>query len=104
MNSLNPNSVEYHRAYKRAEQRVQAKIGFQWHLVSYLLGIVLLVAIYLVTTRLPGFTAYPWFIWPLAGWGFALLLHFLQVFVFNESRAEVKRRRMLDSELRRNMK
>lgn len=104
MNYPGPGDLEQQEAYKFAMQRVQAKIGFQRHLVSYLLGAIILIAIYLVTGQMPGFTTYPWYIWPLVGWGLALLLHFLIVFVFNDSRAELKRRRMLDHELRRTLK
>jgi uncharacterized membrane protein YdcZ (DUF606 family) len=87
--------------YKHALRQVQAKLGFQQHLIAYLVGTVLLLAIYLLTTLMPGFTNYPWFIWPVAGWGVALLLHFLEVFVFNESRAATRRRQMIDREMRR---
>ena len=42
-----------------------------------------LVLIYLTTSLAVGGLDYPWFIWPMAGWGVGLILHFLGVFVFN---------------------
>lgn len=105
MNASHPtktatNSAD-EKAYEQAMRRVQAKLGFQQHLVSYILGSVLLIGIYLLTSLMPGFPTYPWFIWPLAGWGLALVAHFLEVFVFSEIRADARRQRMLDHELRR---
>ncbi len=101
MNRYNPNSPEYHEAYKRATRRVQARLGFQRHLVSYLFGSVLLIMIYLLTTVMPGFPSYPWFIWPIIGWGVMIGFHFLEVFVFTDSRAEYKRRQMIDQEMQK---
>jgi hypothetical protein len=54
----------------RAVKRVRAKLGFYWHLVCFVLVQAALIAINLSYTpeRL-------WFVWPLAGWGTALVLH-----------------------------
>jgi len=95
------NSVEYREAYRRAEQRVRAKVGFYWHLASYVLINGLLIVIYLLTSLAANGLYYPWFVWPMAGWGIGLLFHFLAVFVFSGSRSEDMRRRMIEEELKR---
>jgi len=99
--NYDPNSAEYREAYRRAEQRVRAKVGFYWHLTSYILVNGMLIAIYLLTTLAVGELYYPWFVWPMAGWGIGLLFHFMGVFVFGGSRSEDTRRRMIEEELRR---
>jgi hypothetical protein len=99
--NYDPNSAEYRDAYRRAEQRVRAKIGFYWHLTSYILVNGMLIAIYLLTTLAVGNLYYPWFVWPMFGWGIGLLFHFMGVFVFGGSRSEDARRRMIEEELRR---
>ena len=56
--------------YATARKRAEAKYGFFIHAAVYAAVMALLVIINLVTS--PG---YFWFIWPLIGWGFAVLLH-----------------------------
>lgn len=62
--------------YGTARRRAEAKYGFFVHAAVYAAVMVLLVIINLVTS--PGNI---WFIWPLIGWGFAVVLHGLRVFV-----------------------
>ena len=64
-------------AYQRAKKRVEAKVRFYRHLTVYIAVCVLLMIINFSTS-----TEYLWFIWPLMGWGFAVLLHALRVFGF----------------------
>lgn len=68
--------MEDQTAYERAKKRVQSKVGFYTHLVIYLVVMALLVIINLSAS--PGYT---WFIWPLMGWGLAVILHGLRVFL-----------------------
>lgn len=90
MEKYNPQSQEYLEAYWQAERQVKAKIGFYWHLGSYLVVNGFLVLIYLTTSLGNGGLDYPWFIWPMAGWGVGLILHFLGVFVFNSTGSQQK--------------
>jgi 2TM domain len=53
-----------------ARQRVQARIGLGLHLVTYVLVNTGLVVIWAVTG-----THYPWFLWPVFGWGIGLAGH-----------------------------
>lgn len=64
-------------AYQRAKKRVEAKAGFYRHLTIYIAVSVLLMLINFSTS-----SEYLWFIWPLMGWGLAVLLHALRVFGF----------------------
>jgi hypothetical protein len=86
--------MEDHEAYRKAQRRVDAKIGFFVHAVVYLLVNALLVGINLTTS--PG---YLWFLWPLGGWGLGLFFHALSVFLFVEG--STLKQRMIARELQR---
>ncbi len=62
-------------AYQSAKKRVEEKVRFYRHLTIYIAVCVLLMIINVSTS-----TEYLWFIWPLMGWGIAVLIHALQVF------------------------
>ena len=62
-----------------AQKRVEAKLGFYNHVTVYLIVMAALVAINLLT--IPRVL---WFVWPLVGWGVAILFHFFGVFVFGK--------------------
>ena len=65
--------------YQEAKKRVEEKKGFFVHFIVYILINILLVVIW----AFPAGGGYPWFLWPLGGWGIGLLFHFLGVFVFS---------------------
>lgn len=62
--------------YAIARRRAEAKYGFFIHAAVYAAVMVLLVIINLMTSP-----SDIWFIWPLMGWGIAVALHGLRVFV-----------------------
>ena len=64
--------------YEQAKKRVEAKKGFYIHLTVYILVNILLVLIWAFAAG----GGFPWFIFPLGGWGIGILFHFLGVFVF----------------------
>lgn len=64
-------------AYKRAEKRVAAKIGFYIHFAIYLI-----VSIVLISINLNASGEYIWAKWPVMGWGIGILFHAMSVFVF----------------------
>lgn len=70
--------MENRDVYNRAKKRVQIKVGFYIHLAIYLAVNALLVIINMTTS-----TENLWFIWPMLGWGSAILFHGLGVFVFS---------------------
>jgi hypothetical protein len=101
MYSNDPNNPEYREAYRQAERRVRAKLGFYWHFASYLIVNGLLIVIYLLTTLGAGGLYYPWFVWPMMGWGIGLLFHFLGVFAFGTMDSQSNRQKMIMEEMRR---
>jgi hypothetical protein len=59
---------------KVARKRVQMKRGYMVHLLLYLSVNLMLFIIWNVTGR-----GYPWFIWPLAGWGIGIVANTIVV-------------------------
>jgi hypothetical protein len=70
----------------RARSRAEAKFGFYKHLAAYVAVNLLLIVINLATW--PG---YFWAIWPLIGWGIAIAIHAMSVFVFGRNNEIVER-------------
>ena len=68
--------------YSAARQRVRQKKDFYNHLAVYIVVNAALVVIWYFTGR-----GYPWFVWPLLGWGIGIMFHGLDVFVFNKQSA-----------------
>ena len=64
--------------YEQAKKRVEEKRGFFVHLTVYILVNIMLVLIW----RFANGGGFPWFIFPLGGWGIGIIIHFLNVFVF----------------------
>ena len=53
-----------------AKRRVQARMGFFVHAVMYVVMNAGIIAIWYATGA-----TYPWFMWPLLGWGLGVALH-----------------------------
>lgn len=81
--------------YKEAKKRVEEKKGFFMHLAVYLAVNLMLVLIWAFVTD----GGFPWFLFPLGGWGIGLLFHFLGTFVF--SRQTDWERRAIEREMER---
>ena len=64
--------------YELAKKRVEEKRGFFVHLTVYILVNIMLVLIW----RFAAGGGFPWFIFPLCGWGIGIIIHFLNTFVF----------------------
>ncbi len=59
----------------RARSRAEAKFGFYKHVFVYVaVSILLLVINYLMSLE------YLWAVWPIMGWGIAVVIHALSVF------------------------
>ena len=68
------------QVYEQAKKRVEAKRAFYVHLTIYIIVNILLILIWaFVADR-----GFPWFIFPLCGWGIAIVIHFLGVFFSGE--------------------
>ena len=62
--------------YAEARKRVAAKKGFYIHFIVYICVNILLVLIWAFAAG----GGFPWFIFPLGGWGIGILFHFLSIF------------------------
>lgn len=84
-------------AYRRAQARVEARLGFYWHAVVYL-AVNLFLAILNLTQNPEDL----WFHWPLLGWGIGLVAHGISVFSYrwNGARKEQMIQREMEREAR----
>ena len=78
-------------------KEVDGKKGFYRHLGLYLVVNIILIVIWTRTGDEAG--PVPWFIFPLAGWGFFVLWNYLEVFVYPEGMGWEKRQ--LEKEVER---
>mgnify|MGYP001821841427 CR=1 FL=1 len=85
--------MEKDEAYEKARKRAEAKLGFYIHLTVFV-AIILLLAIINLMTSPQTF----WFQWPLMGWGVAIVLHAVAVFIF---RGPTVTEKMIEKELNR---
>lgn len=85
------------KAQARARSAARAKFAFYIHLAAYIGVNALLGLINLMTT--PGAW---WVLWPVMGWGFALLIHALVSFILPDLFGV--RHRMYEQELARQLK
>lgn len=97
----NIEATENRENYRQTEERLKSRVGFYWHVVNYIIVNGILLVIYLFTCLAGGRFYYPWFLWPLAIWGVALFIHFLNVFIFSGRRLAATRQVMIESEMRR---
>ena len=58
--------------------RVKEMKSFYTHLVVYVIVNILLVVVWLLSG-----TSFPWFVFPLVGWGIGIFFHWYNVFVEN---------------------
>ena len=79
MNEQNQTYVKTEEEkYKIAKERVNKIIGFYTHLSVYVVVNLVLFIIWFINDR----GGYPWFLWPLGGWGIGIVFNALSVFVF----------------------
>jgi putative flippase GtrA len=83
---------------EKARLRAEVKLGFYVHLAVYSGVNVLLFFIWLFTG------GFPWFVFPLLGWGVGLLAHFLWAFAqtsVTDRLAEKEYRRLKEEQQQR---
>ena len=85
------NQEEIHQV---ARKRVEAKLHFYKHLSVYIAVIFLLFVINYRTSP-----DYYWFLWPLLGWGIAVVIHAMKVFG-NQEGSRMKEE-MIESEIQK---
>lgn len=71
------NQMSEEEIYEEAKKRVKAKKDFYVHLAVYICVNTFLIIIWAVTSG-----GFPWFLFPLGGWGIGLTFHALDVFLF----------------------
>jgi hypothetical protein len=71
-------AVERERDERRERRHRAARAGFRWHARAYLAVNAVLVLIWL-SIWLQRDGAYPWFVYPLIGWGIGLAVHYSAV-------------------------
>jgi hypothetical protein len=76
-----PNMTD-EQIYALARKRVQARKDFTVHLIVYLGVNALLICLWLFATG----RGFPWFVFPLGGWGIGLIAHY---FTFRRVQEEV---------------
>lgn len=65
------------RSAKRSEQwSSMNRTGFRTHATVFVAVNLLIFAIWATTALLLGGTTYPWFLWPLLGWGVGMAAHY----------------------------
>jgi cytochrome b561 len=62
---------------KIARESAKSKVEFYTHLVIYIAVNALIIAIWFVTT---GLGSFPWFVFPLFGWGIGLAANYVEAF------------------------
>jgi len=73
-----PVTLTEEEIYKEARKRVEEKKAFFTHLSVYFVVNAVLAIIWAVNGA-----GFPWFLFPLGGWGIGLFFHFMNTFVFN---------------------
>ena len=71
------SSMSEEEIYEEAKKRVKAKREFFSHLTAYIAVNILLIIIWALTGA-----GFPWFLFPLCGWGIGVFFHFMNAFVF----------------------
>jgi hypothetical protein len=71
------NKMTEEEIYEEAKKRVKAKKDLYSHIAVYVLVNTFLIIIWAVTSG-----GFPWFVFPLGGWGIGLAFHILDVFVW----------------------
>lgn len=64
----------------KAKKAAEARVGFYIHLGIYAAVNAFLVAIWWTTVWFAGVTIFPWFIFPLFGWGIGVVAHAIATF------------------------
>ena len=80
--------------YAKARERAKAKYRFFVHAGVYAAVMALLVFVNLMTSP-----RVIWFVWPLIGWGFAIVLHGVGVFLLADKNVVIEK--LTERELRR---
>jgi hypothetical protein len=76
----NPDSAEIHQTYEKARLRTKQKRNLYYHFMLFLVGSVFFIVL---NKYMNIFPEKDWFFWAIMIWLFFLIIHTLNVFVFN---------------------
>jgi hypothetical protein len=95
-----PQPPEEDPRYRAARQKAEARQGYYTHLIVYA---VVNTALFAINALTRGDDGSWWFVWPLLGWGVALLLHAATMAfgVFSPEWKEREARRIFERERKR---
>ena len=65
---------------KKARKTAEARVGFYIHLGVYVTVNAFLIALWWTTGWFAGISIFPWFIFPLFGWGIGIVAHGIATF------------------------
>ena len=80
-----PTGMSEEQIYEQAKKRVTKKKGFYVHLTVYICVNIILVLIWAFAAG----GGFPWFIFPIVGWGIAIIIHGVSVFGGKSDRAAI---------------
>jgi fatty acid desaturase len=84
-------------AQERAREKAMVRYAFRWHAVVYTGVNLLLVGIWYITGQ-----GFPWFVFPLGGWGIGLVAHYGEAYGnWGRDWTERETERILQEEQRR---
>ena len=89
-----PAQLSEEELYEQAKKRVEEKKGFYIHFAVYIVVNVFFIIIWAATGA-----GFPWFVFPLCGWGIGVLFHYLGVFVFTKGGTSDWERREIEKEM-----
>lgn len=84
---------------RKAEKRVEEKLGFKIHLTFYLAVNFILFLIWLFIGLFADAGWFPWFLFPLVGWGIGVFFHSWGV--YRGDRFDERREAMVQKEMER---
>ena len=64
----------------KARKTAEARVGFYIHLGIYVTVNAFLIALWYTTGLYAGISIFPWFIFPLFGWGIGIVAHGIATF------------------------
>jgi uncharacterized membrane protein len=76
-----PDKLTEEQVYELAKKRVEARRGFVIHLVVYVGVNAMLVCLWFFVSG----RGFPWFVFPLGGWGIGLVSHYFHMSAYREA-------------------
>lgn len=98
---MESDSAEIHQTYEKARKRTKQKKGLYYHFMLFLVGSVFFIVLNKYMNIYP---EKDWFFWAIMIWLFFLLIHTLNVFVFNRFFGEEWERSETEKLMRKHQK